>query len=121
MTCTRVPPVLVAGAAGRVGRAVVGELVGAGVPVRALAHRSAAAAALPANVEVVTGDLTVPESPGAGLAGAGAVFLVGAAPPVTAPAVIGRLAAGARRVVVLSSPHPFLPAAESDGGAPRRY
>ena len=26
MTCTRVPPVLVAGAAGRVGRAVVGEL-----------------------------------------------------------------------------------------------
>ena len=121
MTRTRVPPVLVTGATGRVGRVVVDLLVDAGVPVRALTHRSEAAAALPANVEVVTGDLTVPESPGAGLAGAGAVFLVGAAPPVTAPAVIGRLAAGARRVVVLSSPHPFLPAAESDGGAPRRY
>ena len=120
MTRTRVPPVLVTGATGRVGRAVAGLLIDAGLPVRALTRRSEAAD-LPANVEVVTGDLTVPESPGAGLAGAGAVFLVGAAPPATAPAVIGRLAAGARRVVVLSSPHPFLPAAESDSGAPRRY
>ena len=120
MRGTGVPPVLVTGATGRVGRAVVDQLIAAGVPVRALTRRPEAAA-LPGGVEVVTGDLTVPESPGAGLAGAGAVFLVGAAPPVTAPAVIGRLAAGARRVVVLSSPHPFLPAAESDGGAPRLY
>src|SRR6266581_3488990 len=76
----------------------------AGAPVRALTHRSEAAA-LPANVEVVTGDLTVPESLDAGLRGVGAVFLVWAAPPTTAPAVVERLATCARRVVFLSSPH----------------
>jgi uncharacterized protein YbjT (DUF2867 family) len=55
--------------------------------------------------EVITGDLTVPESLDAGLRGAGAVFLVWAAPPATAPAVVERLATHARRVVFLSSPH----------------
>ena len=38
MTRTRVPPVLVTGATGRVGRLVVGQLIDAGVPVRALTH-----------------------------------------------------------------------------------
>ncbi|HEX5494320.1 MAG TPA: NAD(P)H-binding protein [Mycobacteriales bacterium] len=95
---------LVTGATGRVGRAVVDLLVDAGVPVRALTRRSEAAA-LPANVEVVTGDLTVPESLDAGLRGVSAVFLVWTAPPTTAPAVIERLATSARRVVFLSSPH----------------
>jgi uncharacterized protein YbjT (DUF2867 family) len=104
MTQTRVSPVLVTGATGRVGRAVIGQLVDAGVPVRALIHR-AKAAGLPANVEVVTGDLTVPGSLDAGLRGAGAVFLVWAAPPATAPAVVERLATYAQRVVFLSSPH----------------
>jgi len=104
MTQTPVPPVLVTGATGRIGRAVVGLLTDAGVPVRALTRRPGAAA-LPADVEVVTGDLTVPESLDAGLRGAGAVFLVWAAPPATAPAVVERLAAHARRVVFLSSPH----------------
>jgi uncharacterized protein YbjT (DUF2867 family) len=98
------PPVLVTGATGRVGRAVVDLLIGAGVPVRALTRR-AEAAALPAGVDVVTGDLTVPESLDAGLRGAGAVFLVWTAPPASAPAVIERLAAQTRRVVFLSSPH----------------
>jgi len=102
---TRVPPVLVTGATGRVGRVVVDLLVDAGVPVRALTHRSEAAATLPANVEVVTGDLTVPESLDAGLQGVGAVFLVWTAPPTTAPAVVERLATHTRRVVFLSSPH----------------
>jgi len=105
MTRTPVPPVLVTGATGRVGRAVVGLLIDAGVPVRALTHRAEAAAALPATVEVVTGDLTVPESLDAGLRGAGAVFLVWTAPPATAPAVVERVATYARRVVFLSSPH----------------
>jgi len=77
----------------------------AGVPVRALTHRSEAAATLPANVEVVTGDLTVPESLDAGLRGVSAVFLVWTVPPTTAPAVVERLATHARRVVFLSSPH----------------
>jgi len=96
--------VLVTGATGRIGRVVVDLLIDAGLPVRALTHRSEAAA-MPANVEVVTGDLTVPESLEAALRGAGAVFLVWTAPPATAPAVVERLAACARRVVFLSSPH----------------
>jgi uncharacterized protein YbjT (DUF2867 family) len=105
MTPTRVPPVLVTGATGRVGRAVAGLLIEAGVPVRALTHRPEAAAALPANIEVVTGDLTVPGSLDAALRGVSAVFLVWTVPPATAPAVVERLAACARRVVFLSSPH----------------
>src|SRR5437016_2714852 len=105
MTRRRVPPVLVTGATGRVGRVVVGLLIDAGVPVRALTHRSEAAATLPGQVEVVTGDLTVPESLDAGLRGVSAVFLVWTAPPTTAPAVVERLATYARRVVLLSSPH----------------
>ncbi|HEV2376665.1 MAG TPA: NAD(P)H-binding protein [Streptosporangiaceae bacterium] len=105
MTRTQVSPVLVTGASGRVGRVVVNLLLDAGVPVRALTRRPEAAAALPAGVEVVTGDLTVPESLDAALHGASAVFLVWTAPPATAPAIVGRLATYARRVVFLSSPH----------------
>ncbi len=105
MTGTPAAPVLVTGATGRVGRVVVDLLIDAGVPVRALTHRSEAAAAMPANVEVVTGDLTVPESLDAGLRGVSAVFLVWTAPPATAPAVVERLTTHARRVVFLSSPH----------------
>jgi uncharacterized protein YbjT (DUF2867 family) len=107
MTSTQVPPVLVTGATGRVGRVVVDLLTDAGVPVRALTHRSEAeaAATLPANVDIVTGDLTVPESLDAGLHGVGTVFLVWTAPPTTVPAVVERLATHAQRVVFLSSPH----------------
>ncbi len=104
MTRAHIHPVLVTGATGRVGRVVVDQLLGAGVPVRALTRRPAAAR-LPAAVEVVSGDLTVPESLDAGLQGVSTVFLVWTAPPATAPAVIGRLATHARRVVFLSSPH----------------
>jgi uncharacterized protein YbjT (DUF2867 family) len=99
-----VPPVLVTGATGG-GRAVVDLLIDAGVPVRALTHRSEAVGTWPANVEVVTGDLTEPESLDAGLQGVGAVFLVWTAPPATAAAVIERLATHTRRVVFLSAPH----------------
>src|SRR5213592_2548162 len=80
-------PVLVTGATGRVGRLVVDQLLGAGVPVRALTRRPAAAR-LPAAVEVMAGDLTVPESLDAPLQDVSAVFLVWTAPPTTAPAVI---------------------------------
>jgi uncharacterized protein YbjT (DUF2867 family) len=97
--------VLVTGATGRVGRMVIDQLTDAGVPVRALTRRTEAAATLPRNVEVVTGDLTAPSSLDAALRGVAAVFLVWTAPPVTAPAVIERLATHARRVVFLSSPH----------------
>ena len=57
MTRARMHPVLVTGATGRVGRIVVAQLLGAGVPVRALTRRPAAAE-LPAAVEVVSGDLS---------------------------------------------------------------
>jgi uncharacterized protein YbjT (DUF2867 family) len=97
-------PVLVTGATGRVGRAVVDLLVDAGVPVRALT-RAPEAATLPPTVEVVTGDLTVPESLDAGLRDVGAVFLVWTAPPATAEAVVERIARHAQRVVFLSAPH----------------
>ena len=96
---------LVTGATGRVGRMVIDQLTDAGVPVRALTRRPEAAATLPANVDVVTGDLTAPSSLDAALRGVAAVFLVWTAPPATAQAVIGRLATHARRVVFLSSPH----------------
>ena len=80
------------GATGRVGRLVVDELLRAGTSVRALTRRPEHAA-LPAGVEVVAGDLTVPASLDPALEGAGAVFLVWTAAPATAPAVVARLAA----------------------------
>ncbi|BCJ57038.1 NmrA family transcriptional regulator [Micromonospora endophytica] len=96
---------LVTGATGRVGRSVVDLLTDAGVPVRVLVRRSESAATLPTNIEVVTGDLTVPESLDAALHAVSTVFLVWTAPPQTAAAVVDRLAAHAQRVVYLSAPH----------------
>ncbi|MER7760981.1 NAD(P)H-binding protein [Streptomyces sp. NPDC097619] len=97
-------PVLVTGATGRIGRLVVDRLLGSGVPVRALVRRPEGAS-LPAGVEVVRGDLTEPDGLGPALEGVGAVFLLWTAPPATAAAVIERVAARARRIVFLSSPH----------------
>ncbi|MEU0479156.1 NmrA family NAD(P)-binding protein [Streptosporangium sp. NPDC006013] len=105
MTSAGRPRVLVTGATGRIGRAVVDLLADADVPVRALVRRSESAATLPAGVEIVTGDLTVPESLDAALHAVGTVFLVWTAPPRTAAAVVDRLAAHAQRVVYLSAPH----------------
>jgi uncharacterized protein YbjT (DUF2867 family) len=84
---------------------VVDLLLRAGVPVRAVTHRSEGAASLPAGVEVVSGDLTVPASLDGALRGVGSVFLVWTAPPATAAAVVERLASNTRRVVFLSAPH----------------
>lgn len=97
-------PVLVTGATGRVGRALVDELVRTGVSVRALSRRPAMAG-LPSSVEVVAGDLTVPDSLDEALQDIAAVFLLWTAPPGTAPAVVERIASHTRRVVFLSSPH----------------
>jgi len=100
--------VLVTGATGRIGRLVVNELLGAGVPVRALTRRPENAA-LPDGVEVVGGDFTAPESLDAALLGVGPVFLVWTAAPARASAIITRIAAHSpaehRRVVLLSAPH----------------
>lgn len=97
-------PVLVTGATGRVGRALVDELVRTGVSVRALSRRPAMAG-LPSSVELVAGDLTVPDSLDEALQDIAAVFLLWTAPPGTAPAVVERIASHTRRVVFLSSPH----------------
>ncbi|MGC4804058.1 NAD(P)H-binding protein [Micromonospora sp. DT233] len=105
MTSAGRSPVLVTGATGRIGEAVVGLLTDAGVPVRALVRRPGSAAGLPAGVEIVTGDLTVPESLDAALRAVDTVFLVWTAPPRTAAAVVDRLATHAQRVVYLSAPH----------------
>lgn len=100
--------VLVTGATGRVGRLVVDELIQAGARVRSLT-RQPERAALPANVEVATGDLTVPSSLDAALRGIDAAFLVWTAPIDTAAAAIARFASQAsaqtRRIVYLSAPH----------------
>jgi uncharacterized protein YbjT (DUF2867 family) len=97
-------PVLVIGASGRVGRAVVGELRRFGRPVRALVRRPPLTTT-PPGVAVVVGDLTDPDSLTPALAGVEAVFLVRAAGPATVSAVVARLARSVQRVVFLSSPH----------------
>ena len=105
MNSTGRPPILIAGATGRTGGAVVDQLLSAGVPIRALARRAEAELTLPAGVDIVTGDLTKPTTLGPALQGVDTVFLVWTAPPDAAPAVIERLAAQVRRVVFLSAPH----------------
>ncbi len=102
------PPVLVVGATGRVGRLVVDELIAADVPVRGLTRKPVGASALPPIVVVVTGDRTSPDSLDAALDGVGSVFLVWATGPATVAAVVERIAAHTRRIVFLSSPHQTL-------------
>jgi len=103
-------PVLVTGASGSIGRVVAAQLRDAGVPVRALS-RTPHSASLPDRIDVVGGDLTVPETLDRALSDVAAVFLVWVAPLTTAADVIARIAARARRVVFLSAPihtaHPF--------------
>jgi len=96
-------PILVTGATGNVGRAVVRELAARGAAVRALAHTTVPAD-LPAGVEVVRGDLTDPASLEPALSGAGAVFLLWpSADTATAPAGVDAVGRHARRVGYLSS------------------
>ncbi|MFI0983681.1 SDR family oxidoreductase [Streptomyces exfoliatus] len=95
------PRILVAGATGRVGGAVVAQLHAAGVPVRALVRGEAD---FPEGVQAVRGDLGDPASLGAALEGVDAVFLVW--PFLSAEGasdVIDAIGRRARRVVYLSS------------------
>lgn len=96
--------ILVTGATGNVGRQVVDQLLATDARVRALT-RNPDAAGLPPEVEVVRGDLTVPETLDEGLDGVDAVFLVWTAPPGAVPAAVDRIARHARRLVLLTSPH----------------
>lgn len=95
--------VLVTGATGRIGREVVAGLLAAGARVRALTRDPAAR--LPAGVEVVAGDLTRPESIEPALEDVQSVFLVWTAPGATVSEVVARIAARAKRLVLISSPH----------------
>ena len=94
MSSTEGPPILIVGANGRTGSAVVGELLDARVPVRTLTRRAEAGAAS-AGIEVVSGDLAEPATLTPALHGVDTVFLVWTAPSATTPAVIDRLAASA--------------------------
>ncbi|QDQ14544.1 SDR family oxidoreductase [Streptomyces spectabilis] len=95
------PRILVTGATGRVGGAVVAQLHAAGVPVRALVRGEAD---FPEGVQAVRGDLGDPASLDAALEGVDAVFLVW--PFLSAEGasdVIDVIGKHARRVVYLSS------------------
>jgi uncharacterized protein YbjT (DUF2867 family) len=93
-------PILVTGATGNVGGAVVRALVADGVPVRALV-RGDAPSGLPAGAEPVRGDLGRPESLRDALAGAEAAFLLPGFPGLPDVLALAR-EAGVRRVVLLS-------------------
>jgi uncharacterized protein YbjT (DUF2867 family) len=96
--------ILIIGATGRVGRQVLSQLPATGVRVRALV-RNPHSAGLPPHVDVVRGDLTVPESLDECLDGVDAVFLVWTAPPAAVAPALERIAKRTRRIVFLSSPH----------------
>jgi uncharacterized protein YbjT (DUF2867 family) len=93
--------IVVTGATGNVGGEVVAVLAGREEGVRALA-RDPAGAALPAGVDVVQGDLELPESLTPALDGARAVFLLGGWGDM--PGLLRRFArAGIEHVVLLTS------------------
>jgi uncharacterized protein YbjT (DUF2867 family) len=95
--------VLATGATGNVGRQVVSQLLRRGTHVRALT-RDPQSAGLPHEVDVVRGDLAIPETLDAVVKGAEAAFLLWRLPTSdTAGAVVQRLAKHTRRIVFLSS------------------
>jgi uncharacterized protein YbjT (DUF2867 family) len=95
--------ILITGATGTVGGQVLAQLTAAGAAVRALV-RNPGAARLPPQLEVVRGDLTVPDTLDACLDGIDTVFLVWTAPPDAVAPALERIAKHARRIVFLSAP-----------------
>ncbi|AZM64091.1 MULTISPECIES: SDR family oxidoreductase [unclassified Streptomyces] len=120
---TQTQKILVTGATGTVGRQVVAELLARGHAVRALT-RDPAKAGLPAEAEVVQGDLTEPDSLIPALQGVTGLHLItfgGAyfAPLETGPRILeAARAAGVRRVTVLhgGGPSPLEDAVRADDG-----
>ena len=95
--------ILIIGATGHVGREVVSQLPASGMQVRAMA-RNPEASRLPPQIEVVRGDLTVPETLDGCLDGIDTVFLVWTAPRTAVGPALERIAKHARRIVFLSAP-----------------
>jgi uncharacterized protein YbjT (DUF2867 family) len=93
--------ILITGATGNAGGAVVRALVGAGAPVRALV-RDPAAARLPDDVEAVAGDLNRPDMIAPHLDGVTATFLLSGYDGLT-ETLRDMRRAGVKRVVLLSS------------------
>jgi len=94
--------VLVTGATGNAGGAVVGALVAAGTPARALVRPGTDASKLPRGVEAVEGDLNRPETLRPHLNGVDAAFLLSGYEAMEQTLALMRRA-GVRRVVLLSS------------------
>ncbi|HXD65197.1 MAG TPA: NmrA family NAD(P)-binding protein [Solirubrobacteraceae bacterium] len=95
--------IVVTGATGNVGSELVAALALQGLTARAVVRdRDAALAGMPAGVEVVEGDLELPESLTPALRGADSVFLLGGWSDM--PGVLRRIAdAGVGHVVLLTS------------------
>jgi uncharacterized protein YbjT (DUF2867 family) len=102
--------VLIIGATGTVGRHIASQLAAKGVKARALV-RQPQPIQLPEQIEIVRGDLTVPESLDRPLDSVDVVFLVWAARPDAVAPALERIAKRAKRIVFLSAPlktaHPF--------------
>jgi uncharacterized protein YbjT (DUF2867 family) len=98
--------IVVTGATGNVGRALVASLAGAGHTVTAVARGICAPLPEHRHVTPVEADLSAPETLAPALTGAEALFLLvpGAGAGIDAPALLkAAAAAGAGRVVLLSS------------------
>jgi uncharacterized protein YbjT (DUF2867 family) len=102
--------ILVIGSTGNVGRHVVHQLAATGARFRAMT-RNPDAASLPPQVEVVRGDLTVPETLDRCLQDIDTVFLVWVASPAAVAGALERIGKHAQRIVFLTAPlktpHPF--------------
>jgi uncharacterized protein YbjT (DUF2867 family) len=96
-------PILVIGGTGTVGSQVLSQLSAKGAQVRAMV-RNPGAARFPPEVEVVRGDLTLPETLDSCLDGIDTVFLVWTAPAGAVAPALERIARHARRIVLLSAP-----------------
>jgi uncharacterized protein YbjT (DUF2867 family) len=95
--------ILVIGATGNIGRQVVSQLASTGAPVRAMT-REPDVSGLSPQIEVMRGDLTLPDTLDRCLRGIGTVFLVWAAPAAAVVPALDRIARHARRIVLLSAP-----------------
>jgi uncharacterized protein YbjT (DUF2867 family) len=102
--------ILVIGGTGNVGRLVVSQLAATGARFRAMS-RDPDSHRWPREVDVVRGDLTVPETLNRCLQNIDTVFLVWVAPPAAVAEALDRIAKHARRIVFLTAPlktpHPF--------------
>lgn len=94
--------ILVTAATAPVGRSIVEQLVAAGRPVRALT-RVPEQAGLPAEAEVVAGDLGDPDSLRSAMEGVSAVFLLAVVPGFAPSFIAAARDAGVRRIVFQSS------------------